>query len=195
MKQRLILIAITFVLLSFFCVGCSALSLEQTSTEITGLSTISYPQPANITEAKVTRVIDGDTIEVNIDNKTYTVRYIGIDSPEVNQPYYVEATNKNKELVEGKVVHLEKDVSETDQYGRLLRYVYVGNLLVNGEMVRYGYAESKAYPPDTKYQVTLNKLQLEAKNAERGIWLSDFPTTSTSKPTINTEITTPPPRD
>jgi len=77
------------------------------------------------TEASVIRVIDGDTIEVDIDGALYKVRYIGIDTPEVGQLYADEATKKNRELVEGKVVWLEKDVSETDKYNRLLRYVYV----------------------------------------------------------------------
>src|SRR4030042_2567140 len=78
----------------------------------------------------VTRVIDGDTIEIEGGQK---VRYIGIDTPEKVDPrpsvqcYGKEAAAKNKELVEGKRVRLEKDVSETDKYGRLLRYVFVGD--------------------------------------------------------------------
>lgn len=79
-------------------------------------------------EASVIRVIDGDTIEVAIEGKLYKVRYIGIDTPEVGQPYADEATEKNRELVERKVVWLEKDVSETDKYNRLLCYVYVEHI-------------------------------------------------------------------
>jgi endonuclease YncB( thermonuclease family) len=82
-------------------------------------------QQSELVEAQVTRVIDGDTIEVDIQSQSYRVRYIGIDTPEVGQPCSEEATQKNRELVEGKLVWLEKDISETDIYGRLLRYVYV----------------------------------------------------------------------
>jgi len=84
------------------------------------------PEPdVETTQALVTRVIDGDTVEVEIDDSLYKVRYIGIDTPEVGQPCADEATEINRQLVEGKVVRLEKDISETDKYGRLLRYVYV----------------------------------------------------------------------
>ena len=117
--------------------------------------------------AKVVQVIDGDTIIVE---GGYHVRYIGIDSPEKNEPYYLEAKQMNKELVEGKTVTLQKDISDQDKYGRLLRYVYVDNIFVNAEIVRLGYAHPKAYPPDTKYQIFLNATANEAKQLKRGIW-------------------------
>ncbi len=120
--------------------------------------------------AAVTRVIDGDTITVE---GGYRVRYIGIDAPEVYpglEEYGTEAWQANRQLVEGREVRLEKDVSETDKYGRLLRYVYVGDIFVNAEMVRLGLAEAKAYPPDTKYQDFLERLESEAKEKGRGIW-------------------------
>jgi len=115
----------------------------------------------------VTRVIDGDTIEIQGGDR---VRYIGMDTPEIGQPYYSEATAKNAELVEGKEVRLVKDVSEKDRYGRLLRYIYVGDLFVNAELVRLGYARAYRYPPDTKYAELFSQLELEAKQAGRGLW-------------------------
>jgi micrococcal nuclease len=84
--------------------------------------------------------------------------------------YGPEAKAKNIELVEGKVVTLVKDVSETDKYGRLLRYVYVDGVFVNGELVRLGYARAVAYPPDTRYRWQLEQLEKEAKAAKLGIW-------------------------
>ncbi len=93
---------------------------------------------------KVLRVADGDTIEVSIGGRSYTVRYIGMDTPETVAPNTPvqwmgpEATVANKALVENKTVSLEKDVSETDRYGHLLRYVYVGDVFVNAELVRQG---------------------------------------------------------
>jgi micrococcal nuclease len=127
---------------------------------------------APVTESgiKVVRVIDGDTIEIA---GGAHVRYIGIDTPETypkTEFYGPEAKAKNIELVEGKVVTLEKDVSETDKYGRLLRYVYVDGVFVNGGLVRLGYAEAVAYPPDTRYQWQLSQLEKEAKAAKLGIW-------------------------
>jgi endonuclease YncB( thermonuclease family) len=128
------------------------------------------------TQAQVTRVIDGDTIEVSIGGALYRVRYIGIDTPETVAPdrpvgcYGPEASAANKALVEGKTVTLEKDVSDVDQYGRLLRYVYVGSTFVNAELVRQGYAHAYTYPPDVKHTPYLLGLQQEARDAHRGLW-------------------------
>ena len=151
----------------------------------------------------VTRVIDGDTIEVAIAGTIYKVRYIGIDTPELDdkRPEFCnlaqQATRLNRQLVEGKRVQLDKDVSETDKYGRLLRYVYVGDIFVNAELVRQGLAWAKAYEPDTKYQDTLDKAEAEAKQAGRGLWALTPPTpaptlTPTPAPTP-TPTPTPPP--
>ena len=126
--------------------------------------------PVTESGIEVVRVIDGDTIEIA---GGAHVRYIGIDTPETypeEEFYGPEAKAKNIELVDGKLVTLEKDVSETDKYGRLLRYVYVDGVFVNGELVRLGYAEAVAYPPDTRYQWQLSQLEKEAKAAKLGIW-------------------------
>ena len=124
----------------------------------------------------VTRVIDGDTIEVDIDGTIYKVRYIGIDAPELDDEQAElcalaqEATRYNRQLVEGKTVRLEKDISETDKYERLLRYVYVDDIFVNAELVRQGLAWAEVYEPDIKYQDYLEELETEAKLAGRGLW-------------------------
>jgi micrococcal nuclease len=130
-------------------------------------------QTVNSRDVLVTRVVDGDTIEIEGGQK---VRYIGIDTPEIADPrkpvqcFAKEASNKNKELVEGKRVRLEKDVSETDKYGRLLRYVYVGDTFVNEILVKEGYAFSSTYPPDVKYQSLFQAAEKEAQQAGRGLW-------------------------
>ncbi len=119
--------------------------------------------------ALVIQVIDGDTIVIE---GGYRVRYIGIDTPEIHpqlEAYGMQALGANRQLVEGKIVHLERDVSQTDN-GRLLRYVYVDDIFVNAELVRQGLAEAKAYPPDTRYQEELEKLEAEARQAGRGMW-------------------------
>ena len=125
----------------------------------------------------VTQVIDGDTIIIE---GGYHVRYIGIDTPEIypeTEAFGIEAREVNCMLVEGKQVRLERDFSERDRYGRLLRYVYVDDIFVNAELVRQGLAEVKAYPPDIKYQDYLEKMEAEARNEERGMWAKE-PTTS-----------------
>lgn len=119
----------------------------------------------------VTRVIDGDTIEVQMNGSVYPVRYIGMDTPELPHECYArEATDKNCELVLHKTVRLEKDVRETDHYGRMLRYVYVGDTFVNAELVRLGYAMVYTVPPDVKYADYFLQLQQEARDARRGLW-------------------------
>jgi micrococcal nuclease len=124
----------------------------------------------------VTEVVDGDTIKVSIGGDVYTVRYIGIDTPETVhptrgvEPYGAEASAANRRLVEGQTVRLERDVSETDRYGRLLRYVWVGDVMVNAELVRLGYAQVSTYPPDVARQEEFSRLEAEAREAGRGLW-------------------------
>jgi len=119
------------------------------------------------------RVIDGDTIEIEGGKK---VRYLGIDTPETVDPrkpvqcFGIEASNANKKLVLGKRVKLEKDISETDKYGRLLRYVYVDDIFVNDYLVRNGYAYAVTFPPDVKYQQQFLEAQKEARENKRGLW-------------------------
>jgi endonuclease YncB( thermonuclease family) len=128
--------------------------------------------------ATVLGIIDGDTIEVQIGDAVYTVRYMGIDSPEVQHPESSmqsmarDAAAANEALVGGKVVELEKDVSEVDWHFRLLRYVWIGDVMVNAELVRQGYAQAVAYPPDVKYADLFTELQREAIEAGRGLWES-----------------------
>jgi len=117
--------------------------------------------------AVVEQVIDGDTIVIA---GSEHVRYIGVDAPEVGEPFYLEAKQFNERMVVGKRVRLERDVSDRDSYGRLLRYVYVDGIFVNGELVRNGYAFAKRYPPDTKYQEYLEEMEREAKRLRKGLW-------------------------
>jgi len=140
---------------------------------------------SNFTTAQVVRVVDGDTIDVSINGKKYEVRYIGIDTPELaifGKPadyYGPEASAKNKELVTGKTVELEKDISEVDRFNRLLRYVYVGDLFINAELVRLGYAVAFPYPPDIKYQDNFMELQNQARATKLGLWAYSDNKTST----------------
>ena len=126
----------------------------------------------------VVRVVDGDTIHVRIDAGVEKVRYIGVNTPEVHHPTKGEepggreAAEVNRRLIEGKTVRLELDVRERDRYGRLLAYVWVGDVMVNAELVRLGYAQVMTVPPNVRYQQLFLKLQREAREAGRGLWRS-----------------------
>ena len=101
------------------------------------------PAQAEGVSAELVRVIDGDTIVVLINGEEQHLRYIGLDAPESDAPGGDEATAKNQALVEGQPLLLFKDQSETDTFGRLLRYVFAGDTFVNYELIRSGYAEAK----------------------------------------------------
>ena len=122
----------------------------------------------------VKRVIDGDTIELE---NGQVVRYIGIDAPETVHPkksiecFGKQSYEKNKELVEGKVVVMEKDVSKTDKYGRLLRYVWMDDdIFINDYLVREGYVKVWTYPPDIKYADQFLLSQGQARENQKGLW-------------------------
>lgn len=145
---------------------------------------------------KVVRVVDGDTINVEINGKTEPVRYIGIDTPETVDPrkpvqcFGVEASKKNKELVEGKMVRLEKDITDRDKYNRLLRYIWLGDTLINQELVAQGFAKSYSYPPDIKYQDKFVAAEKRAREDKLGLWTAcasvATPTTTIPSPAAQT---------
>jgi micrococcal nuclease len=192
-----------------FALISSAGNTQKAPTEpvITPSSTIiasSSPSPApslspspspssNPSLVTVTEVVDGDTIVIE---GGQAVRYIGMDTPETKHPtksvqcFGVEASERNKELVEGKQVRLEKDVSETDKYGRLLRYVYVGDEMINEKLVQEGYATAVSYPPDVKYQDKLRTAEREARTSKAGLW-TECKTVAPSP----TSVTTPKPQN
>jgi len=128
------------------------------------------PALAGRQQANVIRVIDGDTIQVEMADQWYSVRYIGIDTPEVGDICADEATAANALLVLGKTVTLVKDISETDRYRRLLRYVYLGDMLVNAELVRQGYAQPVTYPPDVANADLFVDLASQAREAGVGCY-------------------------
>jgi endonuclease YncB( thermonuclease family) len=132
-------------------------------------------------EASLARVVDGDTIRVLVDGVEERVRYIGIDTPELNEtsqatpePYAEAATAANARLLaEGRLV-LEKDVSERDRYGRLLRDIWVEQegtwTLLNLALVAEGFAQVSTYPPDVRYVEVLLAAQAEARATGHGLW-------------------------
>lgn len=121
----------------------------------------------------VVDIVDGDTIKVIINGATYSLRYIGIDTPEntTEKEYYgQEATNRNAELVYAKAVTLYSDVSDKDRYGRLLRYVFVEDQFINLMLVQEGYASAYRYEPDTACAETFSNAETNPKNNKVGMW-------------------------
>jgi len=144
-------------------------------TSATSATATAPPSPttavaAGLDPARVIDVIDGDTIVIEGGER---VRYIGIDTPESTnqqQCFGDEAAERNRELVAGRMVGLERDVSERDRFGRLLRYVYVGDVFVNELLVRDGYAAPSTFPPDVKYQERFRAAERAARDRAAGLW-------------------------
>jgi micrococcal nuclease len=128
------------------------------------------------TRAFVTRVIDGDTVEVRIGDHTDDVRYIGIDTPETVKPgepvqcLGPRASSFNHRLVEQRTVRLVFDAERRDVYGRLLAYVYLRGELVNAELVRRGLARTLTIEPNDTHAGLFARLQRVAGRAGRGLW-------------------------
>ena len=132
--------------------------------------------------ARVIRVTDGDTIEIRLDGTNYKVTYLGIDAPEAGDDarsgeilgdgtFGAKASQRNKELVGGQTVYLEKDVSETDGRDALLRYVWLEDgKMVNSLLVAEGYAKAAIIPPDTLYAEQILALEGEARRKSLGLW-------------------------
>ena len=131
---------------------------------------------AGTIEGTVVRVVDGDTIHVRFTDRVEKIRYIGVNTPEIHHPSKGEepggreAAQVNRGLVNGRRARLELDVQTRDRYGRLLAYVWVGDTMVNAELVRLGYAQVMTVPPNVRYQDLFLKLQRQAREAARGLW-------------------------
>lgn len=143
---------------------------------------------SNFEEATVVRVIDGDTIHVEINGKKKKVRLILVDTPETKHPrkpvefYGKEASAYTTHELDGKTVYLEKDVSDTDRYGRLLRYVWLDipegkdlekdlrEKCFNAKLLLQGYANLYTFPPDVKYVDYFRIFEKSARVANLGLW-------------------------
>jgi micrococcal nuclease len=146
-------------------------------------------EPGGYENATVKRIVDGDTIEVLITGRsagagagaasegtTARVRLVGIDTPESVDPrrpdecFGQEATAATSALLEGRTVRLVKDVEETDDFDRLLRYVYIGQEMANARLVVNGYATAYTYPPNVRHAELFVRLQRDARAGRRGLW-------------------------
>ena len=134
-----------------------------------------------IQEAKVIKVINGDTIEVEIDGVKITVGYIGVEAPKFEdriqgtKPFGKEAYERNRELVEGKTVYLEKDLMQIDNQGRLLRYVYNDDTMINAVLIREGLVKASRKLIPVKYAEVIYEIELKAISDRNGGWLREWP--------------------
>ncbi|MBN1550859.1 thermonuclease family protein [bacterium] len=160
MKRFLYIILL--VVLSFS--GCTSDSSNPTEPD--------DPSPYTTRMAVVTYVYDGDTIQVDGSER---VRYIGIDTPEREECYYSEATQRNRELVSNKTVLLEIcKASPVDQYDRTLAHITVNGSLVNAILIQEGYARAYRVPPCTSRADYYATLEREARDAGRGMWTACY---------------------
>lgn len=178
-SKKLVTLIFTLVIIVLGSLGYLN-SNTKSKPQITPTPTLQTIATASAELVKVVRVIDGDTIKLE---NGQTVRYIGIDTPELHHPqksvqcFGQQTMEQNKMLVEGKSVRLIKDVSDTDRYGRLLRYVYVedktatpSSVFVNEYLVKEGYAYAAAFPPDIHYSELFKTEQNEAASLKKGLW-------------------------
>jgi len=128
---------------------------------------VSHSDNLRFEYALVTDVIDGDTIILEDEE---SVRLIGINAPEKGMQHYNEAKEFLEILVLNQKVRLEKDLTNRDIYGRLLRYVFTSDIFVNFEMVKNGFANQYDYPPDVKYSSQLKEAEKLAEQKQLGVW-------------------------
>ena len=164
---------ILFISLIGLLIGCSIEENSTSGTEISNKEQKLENSPINLIQYEVIRVIDGDTVELKNGER---LRYNDIDTPETVHPskqvecYGPQASEKNKDLVEGEIILVELGSPEKDRYGRLLGYVYVDDLFVNAELVRGGYAKVNSYGnPGSKLRNLLD-IEKNAKKSMQGLW-------------------------
>lgn len=179
------ILSILFTILILFYTSSSVRTNPSTTSNApksVPSSTVTPPVTHGNEYAKVVDVVDGDTIKIEGGE---VVRYIGMNTPETvapNRPiecFGKEASNRNKELVFGKTVMLEQDVSNRDKYGRLLRYVWLGDTMINEALVKDGYAQVSTYPPDVKYKDRFVAAQQDAQKNDAGLWGANCATVPT----------------
>jgi micrococcal nuclease len=157
----------------------TAVATQSTSTSapisiVPGVSATLAP-PAGSERVTVTRIQDGDTVEIEmLSGASETVRLIGINTSESGECFSEEATIALASLLSDQVITMTSDVSDRDQFGRLLRYLWLDRgVFVNEIMVSRGYAQARDYPPDSRYAEDIAVAQESAQADAVGIWAAD----------------------
>jgi micrococcal nuclease len=187
-KDRGSRIARPLLAVAIIASGCSASTIDLSRQAPATLAS----EPGGFQRAEVTRIVDGDTIEVRLLairegpgageaalGEVHDVRLIGIDTPESVDPrspvecFGKESSAATAALLEGRRVVLVKDVEETDGFDRLLRYVYLGAEMVNARLVLNGYATAYTYPPNVRHSALFVDLERRARRSGAGLWSDD----------------------
>lgn len=162
--------AILLLICSLFLYAC------ETTEPANNINTF-YEKQKEVPLYKVVRVVDGDTLIINIDNIEERVRLIGVDTPESVHPdedkntsLGVAASEFTKRILEGRAVAIELDVQERDQYGRLLAYIYIDDVMFNKILLYEGMAQLATFPPNVKYVEEFKEIQKDAVKAGRSFW-------------------------
>jgi micrococcal nuclease len=131
--------------------------------------------PGGSERAIVTRIVDGDTVEIELlSGEPEIVRLIGINTPESGECFSEAASVALATLLSDQVVTMTMDTTDRDQYGRLLRYLWLDRgVFVNEIMVRGGYAQARDFPPDSFYAAQIAAAQDSARAESIGIWAGD----------------------
>jgi len=172
-KHKLLFVALILLLVFLACSFGGELTPQPTALPSPSEPTATLPpsggptQPTDLETVTVARVVDGDTIELADGRR---VRYIGINTPEHDQPYYQEATEANRQLVGSKDIQLEFDQETFDKYGRTLAYIWVDGAMANWEIVNRGFANAYTVPPNVKYEGEFRQAERDARETERGLW-------------------------
>lgn len=186
MKRSYIILCLILSLLLPLGCGRPTAPPQDTVTQQAGTE----PAAAGLTSAQVVRVVDGDTLVVKIAGTEQRVRLILVDTPESVHPDERKNTEYGKlasaftvsQIKEGQTLYLQKDVSETDKYGRLLRYAWleqptnvedeaeIRSKMYNAKLLLEGYAQISTYPPDVKYVDLFTQFQREARENHKGLW-------------------------
>jgi micrococcal nuclease len=163
------------VMAAFLCIPALACGLSMGVGTAPSPPTIPGLRATGSVTALVTSTVDGDTVHVRVQGHDDKVRFIGVDTPEVDwygqgECYGATAGRYTRQRLEGKIVRLDFDVRLRDVYGRLLAYVYVGGELFNRTLVLRGSATSEPVPPDTRMASTFAAAEKVARAAKRGLW-------------------------
>lgn len=166
MRRRGLWLAILVLIGTLSCTSCIGGAERPAHGETFAASTAPVAAEELV---RVKRVYDGDTVLLE-DGRT--VRYLGINTPEYQEPFYLKAKQLNESLVMGKEIRLEFDQEKTDSRDRLLAYVYAGGEMVNARLIQEGLAHAFFIGPNRKHNALLLRLQAEAKQRKVGIWSS-----------------------
>lgn len=172
--KALFIILLVLLILLTGCTTAKSSQKEPAGKKPAGTGSLQNAGPGMYT---VVRVIDGDTIVISYNGNSEKLRFIGVNTPEINhpekgaEPFGVEAAEYTQKLLENQTIRLKFDVQQRDEYGRLLGYVFlVDGTFFNARLLQEGYAQVMTVPPNDKYAEDFVWLEREARKAEKGLW-------------------------